>query len=272
MSRDELDIVETSQIESSLREFHPEMIINAAAYTAVDQAEKDPEQAYAVNALGPANLARVAAAEAIRLVHISTDLVFSGSRPTPYLPSDTADPLSVYGASKLEGERRVLAIAPRQALIVRTSRVYSVHGRNFVKTVLDLFDQRSTVQVVADQIGSPTWARGLAETLWKMAAKDELRGIYHWTDGGAGSWYDLAAAVHDYGRALGLVRRPVTISPVRTSDYPLIARRPAMSVLDKTATWNVLRQSPRYWRCALNEMLNELARQWTGDKPNCADS
>lgn len=263
-TRAELDVTDRAEVERCLRELRPQIIINAAAYTAVDQAEKEPQQAYAVNAIAPGNLARAAAAAGVRLVHLSTDFVFSGSKSTPYLPSDTAEPLSVYGASKLEGERRVLGFAADHAVVIRTSWVYSAKGRNFVKTVLGLFERRSTLDVVADQIGTPTWARGLAEVLWEMAPNADLRGVYHWTDAGVASWYDLAVAVLEYGSALGLVRRPVSIRPVRTCDYPLAARRPAMSVLDKTATCAILRRRPIHWRHALKQMLDGLVRQESG--------
>jgi dTDP-4-dehydrorhamnose reductase len=259
LSKGQLDIADNGQTESCLREFRPEIIINAAAYTAVDQAEKQRELAYAVNAIGPENLARVAAAANLRLIHVSTDFVFSGLKPTPYLPSDSAEPFSVYGASKLEGERAVLRIAADRAIIVRTSWVYSVHGRNFVKTMLALFEKPSIVQVVADQIGSPTSARGLAGALWEIVTNSELQGVYHWTDAGVASWYDLAVAVFDYATELGLVKHPVTITPVRTIDYPTAAKRPAMSVLDSTDTWKLLKRMPTHWRHAVKEMLSELA-------------
>jgi dTDP-4-dehydrorhamnose reductase len=261
VTREELDIANSRQIELCLREVRPQIIINAAAYTAVDRAEERPNEAYAANAAGPGNLARAAAAAGVRLVHLSTDFVFSGSKSTPYLPSDATEPLSVYGASKLEGERQVLGLAADHALVVRTSWVYSSSGRNFVKTVLQLFEQRSTLDVISDQIGTPTWARGLAEALWEMAPNADLCGLYHWTDAGVASWYDLAVAVLEYGSALGLVRRPVSIRPVRTCDYPLAARRPAMSVLDKTATYAILRRTPVHWRHALKQMLGELVQQ-----------
>jgi dTDP-4-dehydrorhamnose reductase len=264
LTKEQLDIVDQAQIEFRLREFQPDIIINAAAYTAVDLAEREPERAYAVNALAPQNLARAAAAANLRLIHLSTDFIFSGSQPTPYLPSDSPGPLSVYGASKLEGERAVLKILDDRALIVRTSWVYSVYGRNFVKTIIDLSKNRSTLQVVTDQIGSPTWARGLAEVLWEMAGNADLRGVYHWTDAGVASWYDLAVAVVEYGSPLGLINRPVTIRPIASSDYPTAAKRPAMSLLDKTATWNALKCNSVHWRQALKEMLSQLVGQTSG--------
>jgi dTDP-4-dehydrorhamnose reductase len=273
LTKQKLDVTNRAQVESCMRDLRPQIVINAAAYTAVDQAEAEPEQAYAVNAIGSENLARVAAAEGLRLVHLSTDFVFNGLKSTPYLPSDTAEPVSVYGASKLEGERRVLSIVANDGLVVRTSWVYSAHGRNFVKTILGLLGERPNLDVIADQIGTPTWARGLAEAVWEMAPRASLCGIYHWTDAGVASWYDLALAVREYGSALGLVRRAASIRPVRTSDYPLPAKRPAMSVLDKTATWEVLKHRPAHWRQALQLMLSELVllRREEADKP-CVSS
>lgn len=273
LSRSDLDITNRTLVERRLSELDPQLIINAAAYTAVDRAEREPKAAYAVNAIGAENLALAAAAAGLRLVHLSTDFVFNGCKSSPYLPSDTADPLSVYGASKLEGERRVLRITANHALVVRTSWLYSVHGRNFVKTVLGLFEGRSALDVIADQIGTPTWARGLAAALWEMAPNLALCGVHHWTDAGVASWYDLAVAVLEYGSELGLVRHPVSIRPVRTSDYPLAAKRPAMSVLDKTATWAILEHTPIHWRQALKQMLGEVLGQDGGDKKkSCADS
>jgi dTDP-4-dehydrorhamnose reductase len=256
LAKDNLDVTNSAQVESCLLALRPQIVINAAAYTAVDLAERDSERAYAVNAAGAGNLAKMAEVVGARLVHISTDLVFSGFQSTPYLPTDTAGPLSIYGASKLEGERRVLSVA--DGLIVRTSWVYSSYGHNFVKTILGLLKERSKIDVITDQIGTPTWARGLAEALWEMAPRTCLRGVYHWTDAGIASWYDLAVAVLEYGSALGLVRHPASIGPVRTTEYPLVAKRPAMSVLDKTATWEALKRRPPHWRSALQGMLSEL--------------
>ncbi len=260
LAKDKLDVTNRAQVEQQLRDLRPEVVINAAAYTAVDAAEAEPEQAYAVNAVGAENVAVVAAAAGIRLIHISTDFVFSGSKTSPYLPTDAAQPLCVYGASKLEGERRIVAIRMNNALIVRTSWLYSTKGRNFVKTILRLLEERESLEVVDDQIGTPTWARGLAEALWEMAPLDYLGGVYHWSDAGVASWYDLAVAVAEYGSELGLLKRPASIVPIRSADYPLPARRPAMSVLDKTATWRALKRVPLHWRQALRMMLGELPR------------
>ena len=271
LTRDKLDVTNCVQVEQQLRDLRPEVVINAAAYTAVDAAESHPDQAYAVNALGAENVAVVAASMGAHLIHISTDFVFSGSKARPYLPTDPAKPLSVYGASKLEGERRILNIPSNNALIVRTSWMYSIAGRNFVKTILRLLEEREFIEVVDDQIGTPTWARGLAEAIWEMASLDGLRGIYHWSDAGVASWYDLAVAVAEYSYELGLLKRPASIAPVTTNDYPLPAKRPPMSVLDKATSWRTLKRTPLHWRKALRMMLSELSPE-TGNRGNkCAD-
>ena len=252
-----LDISDGASIERALELHAPVLIINAAAYTAVDQAEQDCQTAKAVNASGPALLAQAARARDLRLVHVSTDFVFDGTKSTPYQPDDDTNPLSVYGASKRDGELRVLATADDQSLIVRTGWVYSSLGNNFVNTMLRLMQQRDELGVVADQLGTPTWARGLARALWVLAERPEATGIYHWSDAGVASWFDFAVAIEEEARRCGRLSRPVSVRPIATSDYPTPARRPACSVLDKTATWNLLDLPPMHWRAALREMLCE---------------
>jgi dTDP-4-dehydrorhamnose reductase len=190
----QLDITRKEQVADTVAGIRPALIINGAAYTAVDRAEQESDLAFAVNGRGVANLAEAARQCGARLIHISTDFVFDGSQSHPYLPTDETNPLSVYGASKREGEKLALAILP-DALIVRTAWVYSSHGANFVKTMLRLMNDRETIGVVADQVGSPTWANGLARTLWQLSATG-LHGIHHWTDSGVASWYDFAVAIH----------------------------------------------------------------------------
>jgi dTDP-4-dehydrorhamnose reductase len=271
LTKEECDITNRARVESCVRKIRPQIIINTAAYTAVDRAEAEGVSAYAVNAVGAENVARVAAAEECRLVQLSTDFVFDGRQSTPYLPWDPAQPLSVYGASKLEGERRVLSIM-NDGLVVRTSWVYSTHGRNFVKTILGLLEKQPTLGVIADQIGTPTWSRGLAQAVWEMALSASLHGIYHWTDAGVASWYDFAVAISEYARKLGLVRCAASIRPVQTVDYPLPARRPAMSVLDKTATWKALNWTPIHWSQALQSMLYELVLLRREERANTCES
>ncbi len=251
-----LDVTDAAQIECAFAGHEPAVVINAAAYTAVDRAESERERAQAVNGEGPDLLARATAARGIRLIHVSTDFVFDGTKGSPYLPDDPPNPLGAYGESKLAGEHAVMAADPG-ALVVRSAWVYSAHGQNFVNTMLRLMRERTSLGVVADQIGTPTWAKGLAQALWRAVDAPQMQGIYHWTDAGVASWYDFAVAIQEEAEAWGLLDRAIPIRPIRTQDYQTAARRPAYSVLDKTATWEALAFTPPHWRVALREMLRE---------------
>ncbi len=253
----ELDVSDAASVDATIGEFQPDLIINAAAYTAVDRAEADREAAYAVNAHGAGNLARAAKAHGARLIHLSTDFVFNGEKPTPYLPEDAVAPLGVYGVSKQAGDELVLA-SGADALIFRTAWVYSSHGNNFVKTMLRLMGEREQLGIVVDQLGTPTWARGLAEVIWTAAEKPELSGIYHWTDAGVASWYDFAVAIYEEATAMGLLNGEVAIKPIPASAYPTPARRPSCAVLDKSKSWADLDIQPVHWRAQLRRMLLEL--------------
>jgi dTDP-4-dehydrorhamnose reductase len=257
LDRKRLDIGDGAAVERMIRAERPGLIINAAAYTAVDQAESEREQAFAINATGAANLAAAATANKTRLLHISTDFVFDGAQSSPYRPADQTKPLSVYGASKRAGELAVLENCPG-ALIVRTGWLYSAHGHNFVKTMLRLLGEREQLTVIADQVGTPTWTGSLAAAIWAAAARPELHGIYHWSDAGVASWYDFAQAIQEEGLHLGLLTRAIPITPITTADYPTPARRPAYSVLDKTTAWRDFAITSQHWRVALRKMLKEL--------------
>ena len=252
----DLDITRADLLEEKINHARPDCIINAAAYTAVDKAEAETELAFNVNAVGAENVARAAAARGIRLVHISTDFIFDGKSGRPYTPADQAAPLGVYGKSKLAGETRIAATGVER-LIIRTSWLYSAHGKNFVKTMLELMRQRPELRVVCDQIGTPTWAKGLAEFIWSVINRKDISGIYHWTDAGVASWYDLAVAIMEEGLRLGLLERAVKVVPIPTSAYPTPARRPSFSVLDKTATWDICQSAAPHWRANLKRMLEE---------------
>ncbi|MDQ3136750.1 MAG: dTDP-4-dehydrorhamnose reductase [Gemmatimonadota bacterium] len=256
---DELDVTQADRVRAVLRRERPTVVIHTAAYTAVDAAEASAERAEAVNALGTAHVAQAAREVGARLVHVSTDFVFDGASGRPYAPDDRPNPLGVYGRTKLVAEQEAARILGDRALIVRTAWVYSRHGRNFVLTMLRLMRERDEVGVVSDQIGTPTWARSLADTLWTAAGRPELHGVLHWTDAGAASWYDFAVAVQEEALAIGLLDRPVPIRPIRTEEYPTAARRPAHSVLDKSSTWATLGGPVRHWRQCLRLMLRELA-------------
>ncbi len=258
LDRSRLDVCRPSDIAAAVADLRPELIVNAAAYTDVDGAEAEPERAFATNAEGAAALAREARARQARLIHLSTDFVFDGRSGRPYRPEDAPAPLGAYGRSKLAGEQRVLEALPGRSVVLRTAWLYSRYGTNFVKTVLDLLARRDRLEVVMDQVGSPTWAAGLARAVWAVAAKPDLAGIHHWTDAGIASRYDLAVAVLEEAVGAGLLRREVDIRPIRAEGLDRAAPRPAFGVLDGTETSAALGRRPPHWRRALRSMLGEL--------------
>jgi dTDP-4-dehydrorhamnose reductase len=184
--------------------------------------------------------------------------VFDGKGHRPYRPQDPVNPLNVYGASKLDGERKVAACSGLNWVIVRTSWVYAPQGKNFVRTMLRLFGDRDRVGVVNDQIGTPTSATSLARCLWRIAVT-EASGVLHYTDAGVASWYDFAVAIYEEGKALGLVDRELEIAPITTEEYKTPAVRPLYSVLEKRETAALLRICPRHWRIELREVMGEIA-------------
>jgi len=252
-----LDITNPAAIKKLVLAHRPNVIINAAAYTAVDKAEAESELAWQVNALAPGYLATACADAGIRMVHVSTDFVFDGEAIQPYLPDAKTNPVSEYGRGKLAGEQGVLNALPG-ALIVRTSWVYSRFGTNFVKTMLRLMAEREELGVVDDQIGTPTWARGLAQAVWAAVAHPQLKGIYHWSDKGVCSWHEFAQAIYEEGRAAGLLTDDVKVNPIAGSSYPTPAHRPAYSVLDKTSSWRDFEIDGIAWRDQLRTMLNDM--------------
>ncbi len=254
---EDLDIADAAATRAAVERLKPDLILNAAAYTAVDRAETEVDLAYAANRDGPANLAAAAVAAGAKLVHVSTDFVFGGEAGRPYPPDAATEPLGVYGASKRDGEIAVMTAAPG-AIIVRTAWVYSAGGANFVKTMLRLMESRDEVRVVADQIGTPTWAADLARAIWGLVAADAA-GLFHFTNAGVASWYDFAQAIAEEATEAGLLKRKVAVVPIRTVDYPTPARRPAYSVLDCSATWAVLGGPAPHWRIALREVIATLA-------------
>lgn len=258
LDRTSLDITDLGAIRAAVEHHAPQAIINAAAYTAVDRAEEESERAWAINCEGPKHLAQICAATGIRLLHVSTDFVFDGASGQPYAVDAAVNPLGVYGASKRGGELAVLD-SGADALVVRTGWVYSAHGGNFVKTMLRLMADRPSLTVVEDQIGTPTWAHGLADVCWQLCADPHAYGIYHWSDAGACSWYDFAVAIREEAMALGLLKAAADIAPIPATDYPTPATRPAYSVLDKSRTRSQLNISGQHWRVALRDMLQSLA-------------
>lgn len=262
--RDELDLEDEASIGRQLDDVRPDVVINAAAYTAVDQAESESDAAFAVNAQGPQWIAERLQEGRARLIHISTDFVFDGTKASPYLPEDLPKPLGIYGASKLAGERAVLELLPYRALVVRTSWLYSAYRTNFVKSMLLLLGKREEVRVVSDQTGSPTWAVHLATAIWRWALRPTAVGVRHWTDMGVASWYDLAVAVAEEGSALGLLEGATHVVPISTREYPTPAKRPAMSVLDSSASHEELELAPQHWRSSLRQMLTRYRETLNG--------
>lgn len=257
VSLPELDITRKGDCDQALSAHKPDWVINAAAYTAVDRAESEREAAFAVNEQGVLNLASACHQAGARLLHISTDFVFSGEGNRPYTPEDRPDPQSVYGASKLAGEW-VLERHTHNAVVVRTSWLYSRNGHNFVKTLLRLMAEKPELTVVDDQLGTPTWGRGLALTLWAGVLKSVPGGIYHWSDAGVASWYDFAVAIQDIALELGLLEEAIPVRPIPSRDYPQTAPRPRYSVLDKSLTETVFGVEAQHWRRQLKQMLLEL--------------
>ena len=229
--RDDIDITDLANIEKVLSTFKPDIIINASAYTAVDKAESDKENAYLINGTAVEYLAKAAKQHGIRLIHISTDFVFDGSKNTPYTVNDIPNPINVYGASKLAGEHAIAKYCPDNSTIVRTSWVYSSHGNNFVKTMLRLMAEKDELNVVSDQIGCPTNAKGLAQFLWQLAEQESLEPIYHYSDLGVASWYDFEIAIQEIAYATGKLTTEIPIKPIPSSKYPTPAKRPSFSLL-----------------------------------------
>ncbi|MFN9693073.1 MAG: dTDP-4-dehydrorhamnose reductase [Synechococcaceae cyanobacterium] len=262
ISRSELDLADATACQELVNDLRPDWVLNAGAYTAVDRAESEPELARAVNAGAPAAFAQALARGGGRLLQISTDFVFNGRQGHPYSPDQSVAPLGVYGGSKAEGERAVLAIlGAEKATILRTSWDYGPVGRNFCLTMLRLHGQRAlsgeSLGVVADQVGCPTATHTLASACWAVMER-RLGGTFHWSDCGAASWYDFAVAIGELGLATGLLERTAPVRPLTTAEYPTPAQRPSYSLLDSSATRLALGLAPCHWRQALSEVLERL--------------
>lgn len=252
---DDCDLTDVPMLRARLVVEAPELIINAAAYTAVDKAESDEDLARAINADAVAAMVAAMADTGGKLVHVSTDYVFDGTASTPYPPDAARNPQSAYGRTKAEGEDHLRP----EDLLVRTAWVYAAGGANFVRTMIRLMNERKELGVVTDQIGSPTWATGLARTIWALVERGAA-GTFHHTDDGVISWHEFAVAIAEDAHALGLIRREPVIRAITTADYPTPARRPAYSVLDCSATRTLLNDAPIPWRNNLRLMLEEEAK------------
>jgi dTDP-4-dehydrorhamnose reductase len=250
----DFDITDAGAAEALVRDVRPDVVVNAAAYTAVDAAEDAVDDAFAVNERGPRLLAEALARHGGRLVHVSTDYVFAGDATRPYRPDDPTEPRTVYGRSKLAGETAVRT-ALSDAYIVRTAWVYGGPSANFVDTMLKLEQSRGTVDVVNDQLGSPTWVRDLAAALVALATSSAPADVLHYVNAGQASWFDLAQEVF---RLVGA--DPARVRPVPSAQFPRPAPRPSWSVLDTTSWTNQDLPAPRDWRAALAEALAGKAR------------
>ena len=246
----DLDITNKQQLESYFLKNELDYCINCAAYTAVDLAEEQSDLAYAVNADGPKNLAEACKKHQVKLLHISTDFVFDGKKQTPYIETDMPNPLGVYGKSKWQGERNIQEIM-EDYFILRTSWLYSEYGNNFMKTMLKLSETRDEINVVSDQIGSPTYAGDLAEVLIKIVLSSSTNyGLYHFSNSGAISWYDFAVEIFtQFGKK-------IEVKPITTKDYPTVAKRPKFSVLDTNKIENNFDCTLKDWQASLNKVIH----------------
>ena len=252
LSIDQCDITCTENVVETFNSISPNIVINTAAWTDVDGAESNVDASFLVNEAGARNIAMWATKNNAYLIHISTDFVFDGKSDTPYLPTDTPCPINVYGESKLAGETAVQDVIPDNSLIVRTAWLYSQHGHNFLNTMLRLFSERDEVRVVNDQIGSPTWARDLANAIWSTL-ETKPTGIAHWVNGGEASWFDFASAIYTKGLKLEIVKKSVSIIPVSTSEWAAVAHRPNRCILSLVSS--SIPYPSQYWGNALSDSM-----------------
>lgn len=261
LGREELNLFDYDSMEKVLMVYKPDAIINASAYTAVDKAETEPEQAFLLNHKAVAHLTQYCEKADCHLVHVSTDYVFSGDKGAPYLVEDLHAPLGVYGASKAAGESVIVSNIADNSCIIRTSWVYSRHGANFVKTMLRLMNEKPELSVIDDQVGSPTSASGLA-SICLYAAENGVSGIHHYTDAGVASWYDFAVAIQRAGLDFGVISKAIPIFPIPTSAYPTPAKRPTYSVLSKsTLKSSFAGLQPKHWQVELESVISDLSKK-----------
>ncbi|KKJ01633.1 dTDP-4-dehydrorhamnose reductase [Prochlorothrix hollandica PCC 9006 = CALU 1027] len=257
--------LELDRFAQAIQTLKPDVIINGAAYTAVDRAEEEPELAQQINGTALQSLAQLAHRCGATLVHISTDYVFNGFGHRPYGETDAPDPLGIYGRSKLAGEKAIVAEGCDRYLILRTAWVYSEYDRpNFLKTMVRLGQEREVLQVVADQVGSPTWARDIAEVIAALMVRihqdPSLSGIYHYSNSGVASWYDFAVAIFEEAIAAGWSLKLKQLIPIATEDYPTPAQRPAYSVLNCHKVRQVLQFTPPHWHQSLRQAITQLPK------------
>ncbi|MEO1427500.1 MAG: dTDP-4-dehydrorhamnose reductase [Cyanobacteria bacterium J06633_8] len=259
VARQEAELTQPETFEKLIKLWQPQIIINAAAYTAVDKAESEPELANTINAIAPKLMAQQAQQSGALLIHLSTDYVFDGKNNCPYQEDDATNPLSVYGKTKLLAEQAIRSNC-RDYLILRTAWVYGSRGKsNFVKTMLRLGAQKPELKIVSDQIGSPTWAKDIAEAIAALICKNQPEnGIYHYTNSGVASWYEFAVAIFEEAKILGFPLKVERVIPITTSEYPTPAIRPNYSVLNCAKISALMESHPPHWRQSLRKMLREF--------------
>lgn len=261
LGRPELDLTNRESIERAIRQFRPQIVVNAAAYTAVDKAESEPEIAFAINSHGAENASMMAAQAGVPIIHLSTDYVFSGDKPSPYVETDAVRPMNVYGRSKLAGERAVSQSNPAH-VILRTSWIYAPWGHNFARTMLRLAETRDAVNVVADQHGTPTFAPDIADGIIAVSKRilrtpndPSWRGIFHMTSQGSTTWAGFAEAI--FGTSALAGGPSAKVLPISTSQYPTAAQRPANSVLDTSKFEIVFAHRIPHWENGLKRFLRD---------------
>ncbi|WP_323635180.1 dTDP-4-dehydrorhamnose reductase [Pectobacterium polaris] len=252
----ELDITDYAKVLAAVKECQPDAIVNAAAYTAVDKAESEPELAALVNKTGPENLARAAKEVGARLVHVSTDYVFDGTATVPYVETDKTNPLGVYGQTKLDGEIAVSTVLP-DAIIIRTAWVFSEYGNNFVKTMLRLAKDRDELSIVSDQRGCPTYAGDIAQAIIDLLEKEAEAGIYHYCGDNEVAWSDFADAIFSSAKKQGMLANTPVVNAISTDQYPTPAKRPSYSTLNNNKIIQI-GITPSDWLKAISLVLSKL--------------
>ncbi|MGV3529419.1 MAG: dTDP-4-dehydrorhamnose reductase [Flavisolibacter sp.] len=249
VNRQALDVSDEASIQKSFRQYHPQYVINCAAYTAVDKAETEREKAMLINSQAVGLLAKACDAQGARFIHISTDYVFAGESKTPYREDDPIDPVNYYGQTKAEGEKQAFTNC-KEAVVIRTSWVYSFHGNNFVKTMIRLMKERDELRVVDDQTGSPTYAADLAAAIMQIIQSEKWTpGIFHFSNEGVITWYEFAVAIRD------LIASNCNVVPITTQDFPTPAKRPAYSVLNKEKICAAYGITLKDWRQSLQQCI-----------------
>ena len=257
LKHSECDIADKAAVDAAFAQIRPDVVVNAAAYNAVDDAEKNRELAYAINATGPANLASAAENLGARVIHISTDYVFDGESKRPYQPHDPTNPLNIYGGSKLAGEQEVRE-ASSDHLIIRTSWLFSAYGRKFMQIVLSEMKAGRSVRAINDQVSVPTACRGLAQAIWRCAPRGGPTGVTHWVDKGKATRYDQAVAIREIALERGIIAHAEPIEGVPHSYFPSAAVRPRYSVMDGSALSGQIGQKQRPWKNWLREIIDEI--------------